>query len=202
MSPVEILKFAVTIGVIPQPAEIDRKGRATWTAGEFSLAAQLQRRPDERIVWHAFVGDAKLGPSLSKFGSLSVAIDPAVDDSLDQSQANRLTESVDAFLRGGLEPAQQFVADRADLAQILASETDKRRGNLTTWLPRANYPARLVQALIIARDLGAVDLESTIHEKLRSGVLVLAGGREVDIAASAKHWAKQYSKALGFEVPV
>jgi hypothetical protein len=86
-----------------------------------------------------------------------------------------------------------FVVDRLDLAQLLASESDVRRGSLTTWLPPANYPARLVQALILARDLGSVELEAEVKEKLRSGTLLLPGGQEVDIASSAKRWAKTVS---------
>jgi len=197
-----VLKIAIDIGVIPESATVDRKGRATWSSGEFALVAMLERRPDGRLGWHAFVGDLKLGPALSNFGSLSVAIDPAVDDAIEWPTTDYPVECVEDFLRGGVGISRGFVVDRLDLARLLASESDVRRGNLTTWLPRASYPARLVQALILARDSESIELEAEIQERLRSGTLLLPGGQEVDIASSAKRWAKQYAKALGREVLV
>ena len=202
ISVTQVLKIAIATGAIPESATVDRKGRAAWSSDEFALVVMLERRPDGRLGWHAFIGDLKLGPALSSFGSLSVAIDPMVDDAVDWPTADAPVESVEEFLRGGIAIAPGFVVDRLDLAQLLASESDVRRGNLTTWLPLANYPARLVQALILARDLGSVELEVEIKEKLRSGMRLLPGGQEVDIASSAKHWAKQYAKALGREVLV
>ncbi|MEU7588990.1 hypothetical protein AB0A95_22195 [Micromonospora sp. NPDC049230] len=197
-----ILKIGMAIGVIPEAATVDRKGRAMWSSDELALVAMLERRPDGRLGWHIFVGDLKLGPALSSFGSLTVAIDPAVDDAIDWPTTNESVESVEQFLRDGIGIARGFVVDRLDLAQLLASELNVRRGSLTTWLPLANYPARLVQALILARDLGATELEAEIQEKLGSGTLLLPGGQEVDVARSAKRWAKQYAKALGREVLV
>lgn len=202
ISVTQVLKIAIAIGVIPESATMDRKGRAAWSSDDFALVVLLERRPDGRLGWHALIGDLKLGPALSNFGSLSVAIDPAVDDAVDWPTTNDPVESVEEFLRGGVAAAPGFVVDRLDLAQLLASESDVRRGHLTTWLPLANYPARLVQALILARDLGSVELEAKIKEKLRSGTLLLPGGQEVDVARSAKHWATQYAKALGREVLV
>ncbi|WDZ84087.1 hypothetical protein [Micromonospora cathayae] len=150
----EVFKIAMDLGVIPESAVVDRKGRAAWSSGELALVAMLERRPDGWLGWHAFVGDLKLGPALSSFGGLSVAIDPLVDDAVDWPRAGGSAGSIEKFLRGGIGAARRFVVDRLDLAQLLASESDVRRGDLTTWLPAANYPARLVQALILARDMG------------------------------------------------
>ncbi|MEU7750971.1 hypothetical protein AB0B57_27370 [Micromonospora sp. NPDC049101] len=195
----QILKIGMAIGVIPESATVDRKGHATWSSDELALVAMLERRPDGRLGWHIFVGDLKLGPALSSFGSLTVAIDPAVDDAIGWPMTD---ETVEQFLRGGIGIARGFVVDRLDLAQLLASALNVRRGSLTTWLPLANYPARLVQALILARDLGATELEVEIQAKLGSGTLLLPGGQEVDVAGSAKRWAKQYAGALGREILV
>ncbi|WP_141910242.1 hypothetical protein [Micromonospora sp. A202] len=197
-----VFDIAVGVGVIPESATVDRRGRATWSSDEFALVATLERLSDGRIGWHFFVGDLKFGPALSSFGGLSVAIDPAVDDAVDWPTVDDSVEYAEEFLHGGIGAAQGFVVDRLDLARLIASESDVLRGNLTTWLPLSNYPARLVQALILARDLGSTELEAEIEKKLRSGTLLLPGGREVDIASSAKRWAKQYAKALGREVPV
>lgn len=200
ISMTQVLKIAVSIGAIPESATVDRKGRATWSSGEFALAVSLERRPDGRLGWRAFVGDLKLGPALSSFGSLSVAIDPVADDAVDWPTTDDPAESIEEFLHGGVAIAPGFVVNRLDLAYLLASESDVRRGSLTTWPTRANYPARLVQAFILARDLGSVELEAEVQEKLRSGTLLLPGGQEIDIASSAKRWAKHYAKALGHEV--
>jgi hypothetical protein len=164
------------------------------------MVAILGQRPDGRLDWRAFAGDRKLEAALPSFGGLTVAIDPVVDDAIEWPAANRLTESLDGFLRDGIGAARAFVAGRLDLARLLASESDVRRGSLTTWLPPANYPARLVQALIMARDLGSTELENEIRERLNGGPQILPSGREVDLASDAEDWARQYAKALGREV--
>ncbi len=200
MTPGHILRAAAAAEVIPGSAEVDRTGRATWTDGPFALVTDLLRRPDGRLGWRAFVGDATLGPALAAYGGLFVTIEPARDDAVAWPEGTRLPDVVAAFLRDGIGAARGFVADRADLAALLASDGDVRRGDLAARLPAANYPARLVQALIIARDAGADQLCADIQATLASTAPVWAGERQIDVAASARHWAQQYGKALGYAV--
>lgn len=202
LTPGEVLRTAVKLGAIPDDASVDRKGRATWRSGEFSLAAVVHAGREGRLVWRSFVGDAKLGPAMSEFGSLMVAIESATDDSIDWPAGQKSLPVLGEYLCEGIGASRTFFIDRLDLASILASEFNVRRGRLTTWLPHPSYPARLVQALIIARDIGADELEEVIEARLRSGPQILQDGREVDIFASATRWAKQYEKAVGFAIPL
>ena len=80
------------------------------------------------------------------------------------------------------------------------SDDDVPRGRLYAWLPRASYPARLVQALIIARDMGSSRLVSMIEEKLHGSPVVLSNGDRIDIFPAARYWAEEFEKALGARI--
>lgn len=82
---------------------------------------------------------------------------------------------MESFFRAGLGQAARFVSDRAELCALLSSRHDVRRGDLFARLPVANYPARLVLALVLARDIGSVELESA-SVGLRHPVLRAMGG--------------------------
>jgi hypothetical protein len=150
----QVLRHAAEAGIIPPAAPISRKGEATWRADGRELLARVERQSDRMLSWHTYVGDAKLGPAMAKFGRLAVRIEPASGEVIDWTQRSGLSDEVLRYLREGIGASLHFVVDRADLAQILASEHDIRRGGLSTWLPRGSYPARLVEALILARDMG------------------------------------------------
>src|SRR5690242_4737578 len=62
----------------------------------------------------------------------------------------------------------EFVRHRADLASLLAEESDVVRGAACAWQPAASYPARLVQSLVLARDIGANDLIDCVVDKMSS----------------------------------
>jgi hypothetical protein len=57
-----------------------------------------------------------------------------------------------------------------------------------------------VQALIIARDMGASRLGSMIEEKLHGSPVVLSNGDRIEIPPEARYWAKEFEKALGAEI--
>ncbi len=149
------------------------------------------------LAWHMNVGDAKFGPALEKYGRMSVSIRSSSNEMPWPQAVDSLVEE---FLREGLGRATQFVTDRIDLCLLLSSSEDVQRGNLYAWLPVANYPARLVQALVLARDIGSLDLESKIQGQLTQAPIRLSNGRSMDILASAKGWASRYSGALGLDI--
>ncbi|WP_157606495.1 hypothetical protein [Saccharomonospora cyanea] len=145
------------------------------------------------------MGDAKFGPALEKYGSMSV---PIRSSSNEVPWPQTVDRSLEVFLREGLGRATQFVANRTELCLLLSSYEDVQRGELYAWLPVANYPARLVQALVLARDIGSPGLEPWIQGCLEQGSLRLSTGRSMDVLASAKGWASRYSSALGFDIMV
>ncbi|MFH8659879.1 hypothetical protein [Streptomyces afghaniensis] len=151
------------------------------------------------LTWYMNVGDAKFGPALEKYGRMSV---PIRASSNEMPWPQVVDSSLEEFLREGLGRAARFVADRIDLCELLSASEDVRRGNLYAWLPVANYPARLVQSLVLVRDIGAPALESQIRARLEQGPIRLSNGRSMDVLESAKGWASRYSSALGFDIPV
>ena len=198
LSPAEVVEEAAHCGAIPDSVEASSKGEARWSRDGLSILVRVERRPDGLLGWHAYVGDEKLGPAMKEYGSLSVAIrsvgDPGVPWPTEPGHG-----LADSF-REELSEAGGFVADRADLARVLASEADVCRGTLYAWLPPASLASRLVQAIVIARDLGDEGIEGDAIARLRSGSLVAEYGRDIDILVSARGWAKRYSRALGYKV--
>lgn len=194
-----VIRKAIEVGAVPATASVSRRGEARWEAGELSYRAWVWKDADGALTWDLHVGDAKFGSLMSEYGGLSVPVRSSQNDMPWPKAVDGLVEN---FLREGLEQAARFVVDRTDLCVLLSSSGDVRRANLYAWLPVANYPARLVQALVLARDIGAADLESKIRGQLEEGAIRLSNGRSMDILASAKGWASRYSNALGFDIPV
>jgi hypothetical protein len=77
-----------------------------------------------------------------------------------------------------------------------------RRSDFFAWLPMVNYPARLVEALILSRDISDPDLESRIISKLQGEPIRLSNGRSLNILESANNWASEYSRVLGFDISI
>jgi len=200
MSPARILRAAADAGIIPVDAEISPKGEARWQANALSSVAWLAKDATGGLLWHVNTGDAKFGPALEKFGGLSVPIRSQIDDSL--AWPATFSEEFAAVMRSTLGMGAVFVEGRADLCGLLAERHDVARAGVHAWLPTANYPARLVQALILARDIQSADLESITLERLNGPTIELSNGRIMDIMTSAKEWAKRYSKALQVEISI
>lgn len=198
MSAPSILRAAISAGIIPDSAEVSRKGVAQWDDGVLAWVAWLSKDKTGRLLWHTNTGDAKFGDAMEEYGRLSVPIRGIGDPSLEWPAA--FTEDVAAWLRDGLGESLTFVEDRADLCRLLQEKGDVARGGLYAWLPIANYPARLVQSLILARDLGSAELEQRALERLAGEPVELSHGRVLDIQSSAGRWAKEYAKVLGIPV--
>lgn len=194
-----VLRKAIEVGAVPAAASVSRKGEARWEAGDLSYRAWVWKDAAGALTWDLYIGDAKFSALMSEYGGLSVPVRSSQNAMPWPMTADSLLAD---FLQEGLGRAGQFVIDRADLCALLSSSEDVRRGGLYAWLPIANYPARLVQALILARDIGEVALESQILSKLQGDSIRLSNGRSLDILKSAKSWASKYSTALGFDVPI
>ncbi|MFI2652416.1 MULTISPECIES: hypothetical protein [Micromonospora] len=202
LTPVALLKAAIATEAIPASAQIYRKGYASWSTPDFELTAVISGQPGGQLEWHLFVNDARLGPAMSDFGGMSVSVSSADGNAIPRNGVDINSEEAVSFLHNGIGAAKSFVRDRADLARLLASPTDVQRGELMAWLPAANYPARLVKALFVARDAELSELISEIDQKLKAGSILLPGGEELQIRPSARRWAREYAKRLGVEVPI
>jgi hypothetical protein len=195
----QVLRIAAEIGAIPASAEITpRKRSALWRRGELEVVCRLEKEQGQILTCYTFIGDAKLGPAMTEYGRLSVSIRGLIDDVIEWP--TRSSTQLEEFLRENLGKASEFILDREDLCLVLASDDDVPRGRLYAWLPRASYPARLVEALIIARDMGSSRLVSMIEEKLHGSPVVLSNGDRIEILPEARYWAKEFEKALGAEI--
>jgi hypothetical protein len=85
---------------------------------------------------------------------------------------------------------------------LLASEGDVKRGDLNAWLPIGGLAARLVEALILAREMGLSEVEDHIRGRIHQEPITVSFGRVIDITADARSWAKQFGKALDLEIKV
>ncbi|GAA3137883.1 hypothetical protein GCM10020001_070540 [Nonomuraea salmonea] len=194
-----VLRVAMELGAISSEAEVSRKGEVRWESRELAYLGWISKGAGGTLAWYLNVGDAKFGPALEKYGRMSVPI---------RSSSNKIPwpqavdEPLEDFLQKGLGQATCFVVDRTDLGVLLSSAEDVQRGELYAWLPVANYPARLVQALVLARDIGLPDLESRIRAELERGPIQLTSGRTMDVLASAREWAGRYSRVLGYDIEI
>ncbi|ONI74201.1 hypothetical protein BWI15_12685 [Kribbella sp. ALI-6-A] len=191
-----MLRQAIKAGAIPVEASLVPRRGAEWTAGELSYGLWLGSKHGGELTWVFNVGDVRLESWMAGRGARPVPI-------YDSRGALPWPVSADEVLIDFVRPwqaAAEFVKDRVDFCRLLASSEDVRRGPVHAWLPPANYPARLVQALIVARDLGDEGLEEQIVAKLHAGGSVdLPTGRVTDLD-QARKWAREWSDVLGYEV--
>jgi hypothetical protein len=199
VSAAAVMRAVLAADGIGVQAEPSRRGDAQWTRGDLEYQAWVERTADGGITPDTNVGDAKFAERMKQYGRMSVMIRSA-DPPLPWPDGRRALAEVLPRLVADFRAEFDFVADRADLCWLLSQERDVHRGPIYAWLPPASYPGRLVKALIPARDAGLADLEKEIREKLAAGPIRLPDGSELEVARAARDWAKQYSKALGFEV--
>jgi hypothetical protein len=195
-----ILRAAIAAGFLPRTAEVNRNGAARWDSrGLEHLAGVGKLPPLGELHWSVSVGDLKFASAMQEYGRMSIIL-RGVDGGVPWPAA--INGSLMEFLQRGVAEAVDFVHDRADLCRLLASPEDVHRGRVYAWLPVGSFPARLVKALVLARDMQRADLEAEIREKLNAGLIVMSHGPDIDIRASAQQWAKSYSKALGMDIPL
>jgi hypothetical protein len=197
----KIMRAILSSDTISIPAEPSRRGDAQWVSGELEFRAWLDRTPEGHIRCESNVGDAKFAQAMQRHGRMSVMLRSLAPPRLWPNGRTPTRDDLDGTVKE-FSAQFNFLEGRRDLCKTLAARSDFARGLAYAWLPEASYPARLMQALIIARDAGFRDEEESITERLRAGPIMLPDGSELDVMSSAKRWAKEYSKALGFEVPL
>lgn len=199
MSAPSVLRAAISAEVVPATAVVSRRGEGRWTSGELSYVLWVSRTHDENLTWELYVGDTKFGSAMESYGGMSVPIRSEQNSTPWPTQVN---ESLLGFLQTGIGGARNFVKGRSDLCSLLSSREDVVRGRFFAWLPIANYPSRLVQALVLARDMGDDGTASAVRAAMDQEPITLSNGHKLEILADAKQWAKRYSAALGFDVQI
>lgn len=186
-----IMRLVKELKMIPDHAEISRQGVAEWSDGDLSYVCWVATKGLGSPNLFLNTGDRKLGPSMKEYGGLSVWIRPSEERGFEWPA--KATDEFIQLVSTEISGLVGFVADRRDLCTLLATPGSVTRGSHFAWLLPANRPARLVEALVLARDMDADELVESITHSLREDEQRLA---------SAKKWAKDYSKALGYPIEV
>ncbi|MEV4140959.1 hypothetical protein AB0J72_53445 [Dactylosporangium sp. NPDC049742] len=220
MTPGGIVTAALRDGLFPDGARSLGRGWVVWVEGDLEYRVVVDR-DGTHMRRRAFLGDARLGPAMERYGRLSVPLDPALADPV-WPQGSRLGPDHAAALQRLCRDARSFAHSRRELALLMMSPEDVRRGELVAWLPSGGWPGRLAQALVIATDLDDQPLAGEIRgligsratrvvsrrprhapdvtqaERDRLDALYLdRGDLEQDVVRQVEHWLAQYSRALG-----
>lgn len=186
---------------IANSVQPSRRGDARWVHGDLEYWVWVDRTPGGEIRCEMNVADATFAERMAEYGRLSVMIRSA-DTPPPWPDRQKALASVLPQLVAEFQAELGFVSDRADLCWLLSQEGDVHRGRTYAWLPRASYPGRLVQALIVARDAALTELEKEIRARLASPSIQLPDGSKLEITRSARQWADRFSKALRLEIEV
>jgi hypothetical protein len=193
-----IMRHLHEASALPADAPVSRRGDIRLRKRDLEFTAWPEVAPDGLVGAAVNIADARLGPAMDEYGRLSVRL-RSTGDGLPWPAGRALSEDQAATLGAWFRAARNFVADRRDLADLLAAEAALRRGDLYVWQTKASRPARLVQALILAQDMGDDDLADDLRERLRRGADVRQPGGP-DELQQARQWAKRYAKALRREI--
>ncbi|BCJ46319.1 hypothetical protein GCM10010168_59580 [Actinoplanes ianthinogenes] len=220
MTPGGLVTAALRDNLFPAGARSWGRGWLAWTMADLEYRAVVDR-DGESPRWRVFVGDARLGPAFEDYGRLSIPLDH-VGVRLDWPEGSRLGADQAVAVQALCRDVMSFAGSRRQLALLMMSPEDVRRGDVVAWLPAGGWPGRLAQALVIATDLNDQPLASTIRGLITSkGTRVVSrrprhrpdvtqaerdrldslyldhGDLEQDVHREARHWLAQYCEILG-----
>ena len=193
-----ILRLAAEVGAIPASMELTARDTGRWRRGELDVICRLTKQEGHLLTFSTHIGDARFGDAMAEFGRLAVSVQGLTDHVIEWP--TRSSAELESFVRESLGQSAEFIVDREDLCEVLASYDDVARGRFYAWLPRASYPGRLVGALIIARDMGSSRHVAMIEEKLNGSPVILSNGDRIEILPEARYWAKEFEKVLGAKI--
>ncbi|MEV6295025.1 hypothetical protein AB0M41_32410 [Streptomyces sp. NPDC051896] len=206
-------EFAQLLGM--DPAGVDG-GNLTFARGDLHSTLSIWKDRYDRAVfgWMVVTYDTALRDRMNSFGGMSVRIDhPAPSAEANPTNispgacypwpasgsplAREATAAVTEYGR----PSLHFVRDRHDLGMLLLADTHVHRDSVWSFAPTNNEPARLAQAILLARHCGDQELERAAVAKLRRrGEGPVAPWPDYLFRQAVADWAKQYSKATGIDL--
>lgn len=206
-------EFAELFGM--GPARVD-EGSLTFTRGDLACTVLIWKGHPDRAVfgWAAVASDTALREQMERFGGMSVRIDhptlarPVNPTNIPQGAdypwpvvgSSLAAEAAASLTRYG-RPSLDFVRDRHDLGLLLLADAHVHRGEVWSFAPTNNEPARVAQAILLARHSGDQDLERSAVAKLRQrGEEPVAPRPDYLFRRSVADWAKQYAKVTGVDL--
>lgn len=206
-------EFAELLGMVPVSVQ---GGDLTFARGELRSTLSIWKDRFDRSVfgWMVRTYDTALRDRMEGFGGMSIRIDhptppdganptnippaagypwPVAGTPLAPEAAAAVTEYGPVSLR--------FVRDRHDLGLLLLADAHVHRDRVRSFAPTNNEPARIAQAILLARHSGDQDLERAAVVKLRDrGEEPVAPWPDYLFRQAVADWAKQYSKATGVDL--
>lgn len=136
--------------------------------------AKGKHRPG-RLVWWTEIADEELDPKLAKrFGGLRIVAEPRIEPSDETSPDypwpsgdSPLDAQLAEHLAANAERGLSFLKDQRDLGRLLLRDEPVRFDGFVVDLHNGNSPARLVQAMLVARSAADDELESEATAKLQ-----------------------------------
>ncbi|MFD7732559.1 hypothetical protein ACFV6F_19485 [Kitasatospora phosalacinea] len=206
-------EFAQLLGMGPARVE---EGGLTFTRGDLACTVLIWKdRPDRAVFgWATVASDAALREQMEHFGGMSVRIDhptlarPVNPTDIPQGAGypwpvvgSSLAAEAAASLERYGRPSLEFVRDRHDLGLLLLADAHVHRGGVWSFAPANSEPARVAQAILLARHSGDQDLERSAVAKLRQrGEEPLAPYPDYLFRQSVADWARQYARVTGVDL--
>lgn len=154
------------------------------------LSVWAAKDHEGELAWTVQYADARFAAKMSKYGRWGLLVFGSENCPAPWPMTGD-AEAIDAVSEGFREAASFFV-DRKDFARVKAERSNVTRGGVYAELPENNYPARLVSALVLARDLGDDELADTILKTLAE--------ESDDFRGSARRWAGKFAKELESDI--
>src|SRR5579859_5037604 len=163
-----------------KPDRIER-GNLTFDHGPLQSSLWIGKDVHNKTAygWSSVTFDVALYDRMKTFGGPGVRIEhpppsgTAVLTNVPQSPcytwsaAGGLSAEAATSINEHALACLRFVRDQHDLGQLLLARTHVQRGNVWSFAPDNNEPARLAQALLLARNTGDQAVERAAIEKLR-----------------------------------
>lgn len=184
-----ILREAIRAGALPAGLEVSRKGEATWARDGLELTAWAMKSRYGELDWGVQVADEKFADAMAKYGRWAVLV--VANENYPAPWPAPGDADAIAALNQGFREAAGFFAGRGDFARVKAVKEDVIRGRVHVSPGVNSHPARLVESLVLARDLDDTELADAVLKTL---------SEDKEIRESAKSWAKRFSKELGFAI--
>lgn len=197
------------------PVSVDG-GKLTFARGSLctTLSIWKDRYDRSAFSWMVYTDYTGLRDRMDDFGGVGIRIDhptptgdaspssipPAACYPWPAGSAPLAPEVAAGVTRYG--PASlHFVRDSHDLGLLLLADTHVHREGVWSFTPANSEPARLAQAILLARQCGDQELERAAVTKLRNrGEEPVAPYPDYLFRQAVADWSRQYAKATGIDL--
>nr|WP_159059506.1 hypothetical protein [Streptomyces antibioticus] len=206
-------EFADLLGMVPAGVE---GGDLTFVRGDLHTTLSIWKDRYDRSIfgWMVHSYDTALRDRMDRFGGMSIRIDhPRPSGSVNPTNIPQgacypwpasgtpLAPEVTATVTQYGPLSLGFVHDRHDLGMLLLADAHVHRGGVWSFAPTNNEPARLAQAILMARHSGDQDLERAAVSKLKNrGEEPVAPRPGYLFRQAVADWARQYCTATGVDL--